>query len=76
VIEGDNDTMYSIHPKDKKLVAAFFYMSIISLALGGVMALIISAIRTPALSMDEAALYYKALTAHAMLMFVHSGCTA
>jgi cytochrome c oxidase subunit 1 len=63
--------MPTIHPKDKKLVAAFFYMGIISLALGGVMALIISAIRTPALSMDADSLYYKALTAHAMLMFVH-----
>ncbi len=63
--------MYTIHPDDKKLVTAFFSTAIVSIALGGLMALIAALIKAPAMSLDNTDLYYQALTAHGILMFVH-----
>ncbi len=63
--------MYSIHPQDKNLVTAFFAGAIVSIAFGGLMALVIALIRAPAVSMWSTELYYQALSAHAILMFVH-----
>ena len=45
--------MYSIHPEDKNLVAAFYIGAIVSISLGGLMALIVALIKAPALSISN-----------------------
>ncbi|MEE9223939.1 MAG: cbb3-type cytochrome c oxidase subunit I [Thermoplasmata archaeon] len=60
-----------VHPQDKRLIIAFFVTAIGSIAGGGVMALTMVGIKVPAIPISGGDLFYQALTAHAMLMFVY-----
>lgn len=59
-----------IEPQDRKLLIAFGGTGLVIMALGGVFALLMLLVRTPALSILPSGMYYQALTGHGVMMFI------
>ncbi len=59
-----------VDPRDKKLLISFFAVGMTMLAVAGAMALLMILVRTPAIPASSSALYYHALTAHSIFMFI------
>lgn len=59
-----------IAPKDRKLLLAFFIVGMILLGIAGTLALLMLLVRTPAISLGSASLYYRAITGHGIFMFI------
>ncbi len=59
-----------LDPRDRRLLAAFAAVGFAILSLGGLFALLMKLVRTPALSVLPAQTYYQSLTGHGILMFV------
>lgn len=59
-----------LDPRDRRLLAAFAAVGFAILSLGGLFALLMKLVRTPALSILSAQTYYQSLTGHGILMFV------
>ncbi|MEK6977202.1 MAG: cbb3-type cytochrome c oxidase subunit I [Candidatus Hydrothermarchaeota archaeon] len=55
-----------MEPREKGLISAFIAMGLVSLGLGVLAALVVASARVPALPLAGRALYYKALTFHAI----------
>lgn len=59
-----------LDPRDRRLLSAFALVGFVILSLGGLFALLMKLVRTPALSMLSAPTYYQSLTGHGILMFI------
>jgi len=60
----------ALDPRDRRLLSAFALVGFTILSLGGVFALLMKLVRTPALSVLPAQTYYQSLTGHGVLMFI------
>ena len=60
----------NVDPRDKKLLISFFAVGMTLLAVAGAMALLMLLVRTPAIPASSSTLYYRALTAHSIFMFI------
>ncbi|MBI4320574.1 MAG: cbb3-type cytochrome c oxidase subunit I [Chloroflexi bacterium] len=60
----------SIEPAERKLLIAFGGTGLGIMALGGVFALVMLLIRTPALAVLSPNFFYQAITGHAIMMFI------
>ncbi|MBI2906148.1 MAG: cbb3-type cytochrome c oxidase subunit I [Chloroflexi bacterium] len=59
-----------IGSEDKRLLAAFAGTGLVIMGIGGVFALLMLLVRTPALSVLSSNVYYQALTGHGIMMFI------
>ncbi len=59
-----------VEPQDKKLLKAFVGTGLVIMGIGGIFALLMLLVRTPALSVLSSNLYYQALTGHGLFMFI------
>lgn len=59
-----------LDPRDRRLLSAFALVGLVILCLGGLFALLMKLVRTPALSVLSAQVYYQSLTGHGILMFI------
>lgn len=59
-----------LEPDDRRLLSAFAAVGLTVMSLGGIFALLMKLVRTPALSILPAETYYQALTGHGILMFI------
>ena len=59
-----------IEPQDRRLLKAFGGTGLVIMGIGGVFALLMLLVRTPALSVLSSNVYYQALTGHALFMFI------
>lgn len=59
-----------IEPRNKKILIAFAGTGLVIMGVGGIFALLMLLVRTPALSVLPASVYYQSLTGHGILMFV------
>ncbi|MCE7938327.1 hypothetical protein DCC79_13900 [bacterium] len=59
-----------IEADDRRLLGAFAVVGLATMSVGGLFALLMKLVRTPALSILPAETYYQALTGHGILMFI------
>ncbi len=59
-----------IEPQDKRLLKAFGGTGLVLMGIGGIFALLMLLVRTPALSVLSTNVYYQALTGHGLFMFI------
>ena len=59
-----------IESQDKRLLKAFGGTGLVIMGIGGVFALLMLLVRTPALSVLSSDVYYQALTGHSLFMFI------
>ncbi|MBI4302043.1 MAG: cbb3-type cytochrome c oxidase subunit I [Chloroflexi bacterium] len=59
-----------IEPQDRRLLIAFGGSGLAIMAIGGLFALLMLLVRTPAFSMFSSNLYYQAITGHSLMMFI------
>ena len=59
-----------VHSEDRKLLIAFISSGLVFMTIGLIFALLMLLVRTPALSILPANLYYQAVTGHSFMMFI------
>lgn len=56
--------------EDRRLLTAFVLSGLVIMSIGGVFALLMLLVRTPAFSLFSSNIYYQAVTGHSLMMFV------